>query len=272
MTKNIKRKRVKALVMTGFGLNCENETAAAFEYCGADVENIHLNDLLLGKCELDRFQIFAFIGGFSFGDHLGAGTVLANRMKFRMKTALRKFISNGNLIIGICNGFQTLSRLGLLPALGGKYFSQQVALAHNDSGIFRDDWVHLKANPLSPCVFTKGLDLFRLPVRHGEGKLLARGEVLEAILAKNLFALQYCDESGDVSAGFPYNPNGSAVDIAGICDESGRIFGLMPHPEAYLSPYNAPDWTARKLKEGLKDDGDGVKIFSNAVRYAKENL
>ncbi|HPN84708.1 MAG TPA: phosphoribosylformylglycinamidine synthase subunit PurQ [Victivallales bacterium] len=272
MANKKKTKKVKVLVMTGFGLNCENETAAAFNHCGALAEKIHLNDLLSGERALDEFEIFAFIGGFSFGDHLGAGTVLANRIKFRMKDALKKFIADGKLIIGICNGFQTISRLGLLPALGGKYFVQQVALAHNDSGLFRDDWVHLKANPKSPCVFTKGLDMFRLPVRHGEGKLVADDAVMKKIISKNLYCLQYCDEAGDVSAGFPFNPNGSTMNIAGICDESGRIFGLMPHPEAYLSPYNAPDWTVKKIKGCLGKDGDGVKIFSNAVAYAKENL
>ncbi|MBT9136787.1 MAG: Phosphoribosylformylglycinamidine synthase subunit PurQ [Firmicutes bacterium] len=186
-----------------------------------------------------------------------------------MKAALDRFISDGNLIIGICNGFQAMSRLGLLPALDKKYFVQEIALVRNDSGLFRDDWTHLKANPLSPCVFTKGLGFFRLPVRHGEGKLVAKKDVLKKIASENLVALQYCDESGDVSAGFPFNPNGSIMNIAGICDETGRIFGLMPHPEAYLSPYNAPDWTAKKLQSALAKNGDGMKIFSNAVRYAK---
>ncbi len=261
--------KAKALVMTGFGLNCEEETAIAFERCGAKAEKIHLNDLLSGKRSMEAFNIFAFIGGFSFGDHLGAGTVLANRLKFRMREQLAKFIGDGKLIIGICNGFQTMSRLGLLPALGGKYFTQQVALSHNDSGQFRDDWVHLKANPESPCVFTKGIDMIRLPVRHGEGKLVAKDDIIGEIISKNLHCLQYCDEKGDVGVGFPQNPNGSTLNIAGISDESGRIFGLMPHPEAFLSPYNAPDWTLNKLKGVLGKDGDGVKIFANAVEFAK---
>ena len=143
--------KVKALVITGFGLNCEKETTAAFEYVGAEVSMVHLNDLISGARSLKEFQILAFIGGFSFGDHLGSGTVFANRVNFRLHDELKEFIAAGKLIIGICNGFQTLTRLGMVPALDGNYFEQKVALAHNDSGVFRDDWCRLKANPASPC-------------------------------------------------------------------------------------------------------------------------
>ena len=142
--------KVKALIITGVGLNCEKETAAAFESAGATAEQIHLNDLLNGGRKLDEFHILAFIGGFSFGDHLGSGTVFANRLKFRLSDDIRAFVKAGKLVIGICNGFQTLTRLGLAPALDGKYFEQQAALTHNDSGVFRDDWVTLRANEKSP--------------------------------------------------------------------------------------------------------------------------
>lgn len=270
MDKN--QSQVKVLVITGVGLNCEKETAAAFASCGATVDQVHLNDLLAGKRKMDEFHILAFIGGFSFGDHIGSGTVFANRVKFRLTDDLKRFVAAGKLVIGICNGFQTLTRLGLAPALNGNYFEQQAALTNNDSGVFRDDWVTLKANPASPCVFTKGIDLIRLPIRHGEGKFVADDAVMEELERKNLVAFRYCGPDGASPKGFPENPNGSLHDIAGISDETGRIFGLMPHPEAFLSPFNAPDWQAQKLSGTLPDWGEGRIIFENAVNFAAENL
>ena len=263
---------VKVLVITGFGLNCEKETAVAFNNCGATAEKVHLNDLISGERKLSEIHILAFIGGFSFGDHIGSGTVFANRVKFKLRDQLENFISDGKLVIGICNGFQTLSRLGMVPALNGKYFTQQIALAHNDSGLFRDDWCYLKANPASPCVFTRGLDMVRLPLRHGEGKFVADEATLEAIEASNLVAVRYANADGTIATEFPANPNGSLNSIAGICDKSGRIFGLMPHPEAFLSPYNSPSWTMDKINGTLPEEGDGVQFFRNAVDFAAENL
>ncbi len=265
-------KKVKVLVITGFGLNCEAETSAAFKACGAVPEKIHLNDLLSGSRGMDEFHILAFIGGFSFGDHLGSGTVFANKIKFRMPEQLKKFVADGKLVIGICNGFQTLTRLGLVPALDGEYLTQQAALAHNDIGTFRDDWVHLRGNPKCKCIFTKGIDRLFLPIRHGEGKFVADEDVLKRIEKQNLVALRYCDEKGNVKCKFPHNPNGSLNSIAGICDETGRVFGLMPHPEAYLSPYNSPYWTTEKLKGRLPKEGQGMVIFRNAVNFAARNL
>ncbi len=266
------RGKIKALVITGVGLNCERETAAAFECCGAKAVQTHLNDLLAGKDSLEPYHILSFIGGFSFGDHLGSGTVFANKLKFNLRAALEKFVRDGKLVIGICNGFQTLTRLGLAPALGGKLFEQQAALTHNDSGVFRDDWVHLKANKACPCVFTKGLDAIRLPIRHGEGKFVADEKTLAEIEAKNLVALRYANADGSIATEFPANPNGALNSIAGICDESGRVFGLMPHPEAFLSPFNAPDWQSAKLAGKLPEWGEGRAIFENAVSFAAANL
>ncbi len=268
----MKYEQVKALIITGFGLNCERETAAAFTCCGATAEQIHLNDILNGKRSLKEFQILAFIGGFSFGDHLGAGTVFANRVKFRMRDELEEFVKAGKLVIGICNGFQTLSRLGLAPALDGKYFTQQAALAQNDSGVFRDDWVNLKVNSASPCVFTAGIESIRLPIRHGEGKFVAGDEIISRLEAENLVVLRYADTDGSPTDEFPANPNGSINAIAGICDPSGRIFGLMPHPEAFLSPYNDPAWTRKKIAGELPEFGEGKAIFDNAVKFAASNL
>ncbi len=263
---------VKTLIITGYGLNCEKETAKAFEICGSETSQIHLNDLLDKQYALEDFHILVFIGGFSFGDHLGAGTVFANRIKYRFQKDLEKFVADGKLIIGICNGFQTLSRLGLVPALNGEYFVQTAALAHNDSTLFRDDWVNLKAEPASPCIFTKSIDKLKLPIRHGEGKFVADETVMKEIEEKNLVALRYCTENGDSDCSFPDNPNGSINNIAGICDETGRIFGLMPHPEAFLSPFNAPDWQAKKMSGKLPKEGEGVIFFKNAVEYIKNNF
>ena len=266
------KKDVKALIITGFGLNCEKETAAAFRCCGATPELVHLNDLIAGLRRLEEFHILAFIGGFSFGDHLGSGTVFANRVKIHLRDQLEQFIADGKLIIGICNGFQTLSRLGLVQALNGKYFIQEFALAHNDSGKFRDDWCCLKANPDSPCVFTRGIDRIRLPLRHGEGKFVAEAAVLEEIERKNLVAFRYVNADGSAAVDFPANPNGSLNSIAGICDETGRVFGLMPHPEACLSPFNSPTWTRDKVAGQIAEEGEGVAIFRNAVDYIAENF
>lgn len=264
--------KVKVLIITGFGLNCEKETAAAFTSNGASAELVHLNDLLNDKHRLDEYHILAFIGGFSFGDHLGAGTVFANRVKFNLRDQLEKFVADGKLIIGICNGFQTLTRLGLVPAVGGEYFKQQAALAHNDSGVFRDDWIHLSTNENSPCVFTQGVKHIRMPIRHGEGKFVAEQDIMDKLEANNQVVFRYADADGNVTDKFPMNPNGSLNSIAGVCDPSGRIFGLMPHPEAFLSPYNAPDWTVNKLKGELPEKGEGSIIFENAVKFAAENL
>ena len=267
----MKKSDVKALVITGFGLNCERETSAAFKLAGATPEQVHLNDLISGKRTLKEFHILAFIGGFSFGDHLGSGTVFANRVKFNLRDQLKNFVADGKLVIGICNGFQTLTRLGMLPALDGDYFTQTVALAHNDCGTFRDDWCRLKINQASPCVFTRNMDTIRLPLRHGEGKFVATPEVLAAIEERNMVALRYVDEAGNPATEFPANPNGSLNSIAGICDPTGRVFGLMPHPEAFLSPYNAPDWTTARDEGRLPAQGDGVPFFENAVTFAAEN-
>ncbi len=263
---------VRVLVITGFGLNCEKETAAAFAYVGATPEQVHINDLINGQHQLSEYHIIAFIGGFSFGDHIGSGTVFANRVKGQLKDQLAQFIAAGKLIIGICNGFQTITRMGIVPALNGEYFTQTAALAHNDCGTFRDDWTFMIANEKSPCIWTKGMTKFRLPIRHGEGKFVAEESVLNEIESKNLVALRYGNADGSIATTFPALPNGAVNSIAGICDETGRIFGLMPHPEAFLSPFNAPDWTTAKVEGKIPEEGDGVQIFRNAVNFAVENL
>ena len=184
-----------------------------------------------------------------------------------------------NEFIGICNGFQALVNLGLLPGLDREYTSRSVSVTFNDCGNFRDQWVHLAANKKSPCVFTKDIDMADYPIRHGEGKFIASQTIVDALLSHNQVVFQYADNKGQAAHGaFPLNPNGSLADIAGICDPSGRIFGLMPHPEAYNHFTNHPDWTrnAQLLKrEGKIPDQEmtiGVKLFKNGVDYIKKSF
>jgi len=268
------RSNVRALIITGFGLNCEAETAYAFERAGATADQVHLNDLLDGRRSLGEFHVLAFVGGFSFGDHIAAGRVFANRLKYRLNEPLQQFIREGRLVIGICNGFQTMVKLGLLPGLDGDYQTQTVTLTHNDCGAFRDAWVHLRANEGSPCVFMRGIDRIYLPVRHGEGKFVAMGDdLLARIEREGLVALRYVDpDTGAPTTEFPHNPNGSVAAVAGLCDPTGRVFGLMPHPEAHLSPCNHPNWQRQRLRGQLPEEGEGLAVFRNAVRFAQANV
>ena len=266
--------RVKALVLTGYGLNCDTETAYAFELAGAQAQRVHINNLIDGSVSLDDFHVMSFIGGFSWGDDHGAGVVQAVRMKNNIGETLLNFVSQGKLIIGICNGFQCLVNLGLLPGLELDYTRRSVALTYNDCGNFRDDWVNLRVNNDSPCVFTRGLDQLELPVRHGEGKFYAAEETMKQIVDQQLVALQYAMPDGTPAQGaYPDNPNGSLLDIAGICDPTGRIFGLMPHPEGFNQWSNHPQWSRQKelIKRGKidppKEITPGVQMFKNAVAY-----
>ena len=260
---------VKVFIATGFGLNCEKETSVAFEKAGAKSSQVFINDLLAQPEILLDYDILVFIGGFSFGDHLGSGIVLANKFK-SISEVIKKFIIQDKLVLGICNGFQTMSILGLF-SIHKELFEQEFALAHNDSKQFRNDWITVKANRNSPCIFTKGIDLLDLPIRHGEGKFIALNDkVMQSIVANNCIALQYVDNNGKPTQDFPFNPNGSHNAIAGICDKTGRIFGLMPHPEAFISPFNHPQWLEQKSNGVLPEEGLGMKIFHNAVEYFQQ--
>ncbi len=267
-------KKVNALILTGFGLNCDEETAHAFKSAGAVPHKVHINALVSGRVRLDGFQILAFGGGFSWGDDHGAGVIQALKLKNHVGGDLLSFVDQGKLIIGICNGFQALVNLGLLPGLDKDYTQRTVSITFNDCGNFRDQWVHLAVNPHSPCVFTKGMTQADFPVRHGEGKVIADPEIVEQLLARNQVVLQYADHQGNPANGrFPLNPNGAMADIAGICDPTGCIFGLMPHPEAYIHFTNHPDWPRREeiLKrqgKSLKEEMTaGVRLFKNAVDH-----
>jgi phosphoribosylformylglycinamidine synthase len=272
MTNN--KNKVNVLILTGYGLNCDHETAYAFEQAGANAVRVHINSLIEGAVTLENFQIMVFVGGFSWGDDHGAGVIQSVRMKINIGNKIIEFIENGNLVLGICNGFQTLVNLGLLPGFDHDYQMRSVALTFNDCGNFRDDWVRLKVNPASPCVFTRGLDLIELPIRHGEGKFYSEDAVIQRLYHNHQVVIQYAMPDGEPARQrFPFNPNGSIYDIAGICDSTGRVFGLMPHPEAFNHWTNHPDWT--RSREGMKRRGlvtdpgptSGIRMFQNAVAF-----
>jgi phosphoribosylformylglycinamidine synthase I len=274
---------VKALVLTGYGLNCDYETDFSLKAAGAESHRVHINEIISGRgpanaVRLQDYHILVFGGGFSWADDHGAGVVMASKLKRHMGEQIERFIEEGKLILGICNGFQCLVNLGLLPAFNLEYGERRVALTYNDSGNFVDTWVNLRINPKSPCVFTKGITTIELPVRHGEGKFYAKAGDVEQLFQNHQVVLQYADEKGNEAKGkWPLNPNGSLRDIAGICDPSGRILGLMPHPEAFNHYTNHPDWTRKKhiAKQGKKpessSEGEGMKIFRNAVSYLKDS-
>lgn len=248
---------VKAAIITGYGINADNELVLAFQKSGAVAEKVHINDLIQDPAQLHSFHIAGFAGGFSFGDHLGSGLVYAQLFKQNLQTALDRFIADGKLIIGICNGFQVLVKMGVLPNLKGDW-TQEVSLIHNQSGVFQDQWVRLAFNPQSPCVWTRGLDEMEAPIRHGEGRFITdNAEIMQTLTDEHLLAVRYV---GD-------NPNGSEDNVAGITDRTGRILGLMPHPEAFIIPQNHPQWTRKPIAEGF-----GLRIFKNGVRYIQENF
>ncbi|MFC1461482.1 phosphoribosylformylglycinamidine synthase subunit PurQ [Verrucomicrobiota bacterium] len=263
------KKKPPVLIITGYGVNCEAESKAAWEMAGAHVSTIHLHDLLDNPDILCDFKALMFIGGFSFGDHMGSGLVLALRLKQHMQHYLQRFIENGHLVLGICNGFQVMVKIGLLPGLGHDYFTQKISLMQNECGTFQNFWVNVSFEPDCTCVFTHGLETMPLPIRHGEGKIFTTDKrILEQIETSHCVACRYVDsQSGKRTMKFPNNPNGSLNAIAGMCDPTGRIFALMPHPEAYLFPENHPDWQRQKLNGTLPERGLGLKIFQNAVEY-----
>lgn len=253
-------KKIRSLVITGFGINCEEELAAAYKLAGAEPEIVHLNYILSGRVSVHDYDIINFPGGFSFGDDIASGKVLANKIRFKKLLdgttffdALKTFLSEGKVIIGICNGFQLLVRLGMLPNTSGKW-EQEASLIKNDSGNFIDNWVTLKVKG-SKSPFLNGITELDLPIRHGEGKLVfANDEIRKDVLNNELACLFYAD-----------NPNGSEFNIAGLTDTTGQVFGLMPHPEAYLSIYNHPD---RNRMTGLEnEEGEGILIFRNIVNH-----
>ncbi len=247
-------------MLRGPGTNCDGETAFAFQQAGAEVASVHVNRLISREQHLADYQILVIPGGFTYGDDIAAGKVLANELALNLGDDIRRFVEDGGLILGICNGFQVMVKAGILPEPGDNRPSR-ITLTANDSGRFECRWVHLGVNRESPCVFTRGIERMYLPVAHGEGKFVADGDVLPALNV----AVYYTDENGNRAVGYPDNPNGSVEGIAGICDSSGRVFALMPHPERYIRGTQHPQWT----RIGAKKYGDGLQVFVNAVSWAR---
>lgn len=251
---------MRTLILRAPGTNCDAETAFAFQQAGAVTSLVHVGELIRCEQRLSDYQIVVIPGGFTYGDDISAGKVLANELRLKLGEDIERFIEYGGLILGICNGFQVLVKAGILPESlrAGKPLLTLVA---NDSGRFECRWVHLKVNRESPCIFTKDIERMYLPVAHAEGKVVADPEVLPQL---NI-VLYYADENGNSKAGYPHNPNGSVANIAGICDDSGRVFALMPHPERYIRSTQHPQW----MRQGARKYQDGFQIFINAVKWAQ---
>ena len=273
-------KQVRAVVISGNGTNCEREVANACRLAGAEVVDIvHVSELLSGRARLDDYHFLNLAGGFLDGDDLGSAKAGANRLTHAavkdsqetLSDQLQRFIADGKLVMGVCNGFQLMTKMGLLPALGGDYKRQSATLTFNDGGRFEDRWCYLKVDQESPCIFTRGLDGLYLPVRHGEGKFVVENDsVLLEMEEKHLTVVKYSDAEYRSSVmEYPMNPNGSVAAIAGVCDESGRLFGLMPHPEAYTHRTQHPRWTR---EPDLPEDGMGLLLYNNAIKYVRDNL
>jgi phosphoribosylformylglycinamidine synthase len=259
----------RVLVLRAPGANCDLESAFAFERAGAAAERVHVNRLLERAGLLDNFQILCLPGGFSYGDDLGAGRILGNQIRHHLRDALHEFKAAGKLVLGICNGFQILVKSGLLlddDATG----HPAATLTNNDSGKFEDRWINLRTAG-NKCIFFWGIEQMYLPVAHAEGKFVPRdAATFRALEAAGQLVLRYSTVGGDgagkapaAEIAYPANPNGSAGAVAGVCDSTGRVCGLMPHPERHIDPTQHPRWT----REARGPEGDGLQVFRNAVRF-----
>ena len=265
-------KKVKTVILRAAGTNCDTETADAFRASGADVELVHINALVKEKSMLAKCHILAIPGGFTYGDDIASGKVLANELRFGLKEQLSRFVVAGKLIIGICNGFQVLVKMGLLPDINKKQeYRTGATLSLNDSGRFEDRWVYLKRAREEKCIWTKDLpELVYIPVAHAEGKFIPKDDkMLKALRGNGQVVFRYTDAEGS-SSGYPHNPNGSVDDIAGICDPTGRILGMMPHPERHVTHLQHPNW--RRFTPRTKGMGIGLKVFKNGVKFAYDNI
>ena len=256
---------LRALVLRAPGINCDRETAHACRQVGFETDLVHINQLARQPESLLDYHFLAIPGGFSYGDDLGAGTLLAQNLKLHLGDQLRRFVAEGRPVLGICNGFQVLVRLGLLP-VASENAARIATLTENESAHFECRWINLSARK-SPCIFTRGIERpIELPVAHGEGQFVFTGD-LAHLQANGQIPLVYSDGSNHNDAqpvAYPANPNGSKGDIAGVCNERGNVFGLMPHPERYIQTLQHP------LHRGMSNDqGDGLLIFQNAYQYAQ---
>jgi len=251
----------RVLILRAPGTNCDAETAAAFVRAGAAAETFHLNRWLESPKLADQFQVLCLPGGFSYGDDVAAGRIFANQLRHHLADSLAAFRDAGKLILGICNGFQVLIKSGLLDSDDGA--GQGATLTWNSSGRFIDQWVHLRTCG-DRSVFLAGIERMHLPIAHAEGRFLARDEATLARLdAAGQLVLRYCPAAECDPAAGTYNPNGALADVAGMCDATGRVLGLMPHPERFIDRTQHPQWT----RLPPFDEGDGLALFKNAVRY-----
>jgi len=258
--------KVRVIVLRAAGINCDYETEYAFESAGAEAERVHVNRLIEKPAILDTCHILVFPGGFSYGDDVAAGKILANQIIHHLSDKLNRFIEGGKLVLGICNGFQVLVKTGILGKVDSNA-RQQITITYNDSGKFEDRWVYLEPSS-KKCIFIEPGRRIYLPIAHGEGKVVfENNDVFEKIKADDRIAFRYVDEKGNQGP-YPINPNGSTDSIAALCDSTGRVMGLMPHPERFVRNTQHPHWT--RLAE--KTRADGGTIFDNAVKYVRQNL
>lgn len=259
----------KILIVTGYGVSNEAESAYAWELAGAKVTKLHLNDLLEKPKKLQDFQGLMFAGGFPFGDQPSSGHILALRWRCHLAEELQRFRETKGLILGIASGFHALLKLNLLPEPELKRSVAQTALTQNTSGVFQNLWVTLKFDTAGACIFTKDLDHIDLPIRHSEGRFLAlNSAAIPELTSQGCIPCRYIHpKTGKPTMSFPYNPSGSQEAIAGLCSRDGLVFGLMPQPEAYLFPENHPQWQRQKLAGKLPEQGKGLLIFKNAVKH-----
>lgn len=259
----------RALVLRAPGINCERETHHALLRAGARPEYLHIQRLLADPALLDAFRIVAVPGGFSYGDDISSGRVLAAEMKARLGERVLRFVERGGLVFGICNGFQVLVRLGLLPCTQGR-LAEEVTLTHNLSNHYECRWVTLRTEP-SRCVFLPAGLVLRWPAAHGEGRLIAKDRAAQQLLVDEGFAaVRYVGADGQPTETYPANPNGAPLGIAGLTNHNGRVLGVMPHPDRSYLPTHMPDWRNTLTEQGaLPEDGDGMVVFRQLVRVAQ---
>ncbi len=269
----LKRKGPKTIIMGGYGINCERETAFAFQHAGADPETVHLNDLIENKRLLEDCNILVFPGGFSMGDDTGSGLAYANMMRNHLEEELEAFRQRDTLALGICNGFQIMTHLGFFPASTDRYGRQETSLVFNTSARYIDTWVNLGIDHQSDCIWARDIyDLMFMPIAHGEGRFYAESTILGLLEHQGQVAFRYVNPDGTNAKEGPANPNGSLDDIAGICDPSGRFLGMMPHPERAILAIQDPRYTSERERmkragQELREETHNIKIFRNAVKY-----
>jgi len=259
----------KVLIMSGYGINCESETAYAFDLAGGKSDIVHINDLISGKKKMSDYDIMVFPGGFCYGDDTGSGNAYANKIKNNLWDDVVKFIKEKKLILGICNGFQVMTHLGLFSEkLGERIHSME----SNTQNRYVCRWVHIK-NESEKCIFTKDVEITHLPVAHGEGRFFCSSDTIKKLEESGQVVFRYCREDGSEDSAYPINPNGSMNNIAGVSDSSGRLLGLMPHPERAIFSTSEPEYhlkrelakrNGEKLPEHIESN---LKIFKNAVEY-----